>query len=142
MLYEPRTMSSQVYQNLKALKESAPNAAVEKEQKAQAVEIYSYLSTWGLLRLKAEVPALNNQPNKQQVVECFFTTLSAIVSPNDPQQLQGENGLERLSNINELGISSYLGLTGVALQLAREFAFWAEAIYPKDPPAPTKTSQP
>ncbi len=136
--YDPRTISSQVYSVLNTLKESStePNW---KEQKSQAVELYSYLSAWGLLRLKAEEFSLSNQPNKQKVVECFFNTLSAIASPDKPKQYRGKEGLKVLGDINRLGASAYLGLTGIALQIAREFAFWAEAIYPKDAPPENNT---
>jgi hypothetical protein len=170
--YDPRSISSVVYSNLQELKdETAPKD--HKEQKGQAVEIYNYLATWGLLRLKAEEFALASQPQKQKVVKCFFQSLQAIAfpeeksqdkeqaqsvsgtqsnkttelkppprRPNEPNtiqtnasdkknQLLGQEGLKYLTN-KELSASNYLGLMGLALQVAREFAFWAEAIYPKE----------
>lgn len=133
MFYEPRTMSSKVYQKLKTLKNQTP-VSDQQEQKNQAVELYSYLSSWGLLRLKAEEFALQKKPNKQIVIKCFFETFSDIYCPDNPQRFQGIQGLEELSNLNQIGANNYLGLMGLALQLAREFAFWAEAVYPKDTP--------
>lgn len=170
--YDPRSISSVVYSNLQALKDNtAPQD--HKEQKGQAVEIYNYLATWGLLRLKAEEFALSSQPEKKKVVECFFTSLQEIAfpeekssdqetvdssqqtSPNQPSRLSapprrpnqpnspetnnstkknhliGKKGLGYLTQ-QELSASDYLGLMGLALQVSREFAFWAEAIYPKD----------
>ena len=164
--YDPRSISSVVYQNLQALKDSTA-AKDHKEQKGQAVEIYNYLATWGLLRLKAEEFALASQPQKKKVVECFFQSLQAIafpevkslekkqaqstanrdlkappIRPNQPSsthtktsnnksQLIGQEGLKFLTS-KKMSASNYLGLTGLALQISREFAFWAEAIYPKE----------
>jgi hypothetical protein len=131
--YDPRTISTLVYQNLNRLKQTVASETDQKEQKNQAVEIYSYIATWGLLRLKAEEFALsgNTNRNKRKLVECFFQTLGKLVSPDEPNIFDGNQGLQYLSNSQQLGASEYLGLTGIALQVAREFAFWAEALYPK-----------
>jgi hypothetical protein len=84
---------------------------------------------WGLLRLKGEDAALVNQAQKQKVVRCFFKTLSQLVFTNErTNQFEGSAGLERLTRMSA---SEYLGLTGVALQVAREFSFWAESLYAK-----------
>ena len=133
LTYDPRSISSLVYQNLAQLKQSVAQEAAQKEQKGQAVELYTYTATWGLLRLKAEEFALQSQPNKQRVVQRFFSILGELVFPETPGRFQGEAGLQYLSNRNQLSASEYLGLTGVALQVAREFSFWAEALYPKSP---------
>lgn len=131
--YEPRSISSLVYQNLNQLKQSVnTNIPAQKEQKNQAVELYSYAATWGLIRLKAEEYALKNQPQKQSVIKCFFQTLNELVFPENKNYLNGENDLQNISDRQQLGASEYLGLTGVGLQVAREFAFWAEALYPKE----------
>ncbi len=142
MNYDPRSIASKVYNNLQQLHDRTPSESDRKEQKTQAVEIYSYLSAWGLLRLKAEEFSLQNQPQKQKVIRCFFRTFAEIVSPDAPQQFQEREGLQNLANVNRLSASEYLGLTGVALQLGREFAFWAEAVYPKDAPASTTPARP
>jgi len=131
MNYDSREMSSLVYHNLSESRKQASSPSDQKEQKSQAVELYSYVSTWGLLRLKAEEFALSaSQKNKRDIVQCFFKTLSELIQ--DPDFLVGKLGLQRLSDRQNLSASEYLGLTGVALQLAHEFAFWAEAIYPKE----------
>ncbi len=167
--YDPRTISTKVYCQLNQLNAQTPADSDKKEQKSQAVELYTYIATWGLLRLKAEEFALS-QENKQKVVKCFFQILEDIhfatpetdlspqpvtpsnhsstsanqpIRPNPPNQPNRPNpptnivntlldraGLDYLTNDN-LSASEYLGLTGLALEVAREFAFWAEAIYPK-----------
>jgi hypothetical protein len=127
--YDPRKISIKVYTNLKEVKGSTQESKHHDEQKSQAVELYTYISTWGLMRLKGEDPALVNQAQKQKVVRCFFKTLGKLVFPNDnPNPLEGTAGLEKLT---QMSASEYLGLTGVALQVAREFSFWAESLYAK-----------
>lgn len=156
LTYDPRLISGKVYRHLQDLKSRTQEQAAQKEQKNQAVELYNYVATWGLLRLKAEEFALS-QENKRLVVACFFQTLQEILTPepasnsdaqpprsaqptlqlnrpNRPGTSQSANGLLGEAGLNYLTTreaSEYLGLTGLALQVAREFAFWAEAIYPK-----------
>lgn len=120
--FDPRTISSPVYTTLKDLKNSTNQDTQKKEQKNQAIELYTYLATWGLMRLKAEENALSQQ-GKIQVVEKYFQCLETI---SCQQNLAGNNGLE---TIKDLSADNYLGLTGLGLQLAQEFAFWANAIY-------------
>lgn len=126
--YDPRSISSQVYQNLKNLKDETEKSE-HKEQKSQAVELYNYIATWGLLRLKAEEVALN-QNSKKETVKCFFKTLAKVAFPDlhshPLSQSEESQGIEFLT---KRSTSEYLGLTALALQVAREFAFWSEAIY-------------
>lgn len=138
--YDPRTISKSVYQKLKAVKdkteESKDNDKQTKhdKQRNQAIELYTYIATWGLLRLKGEETALKNEPQKQKVVECFFEVLGELVFPSidpnisSPNQLKDNAGLTKLMGMSA---SEYLGITGVGLQVAREFSFWAESLYPK-----------
>lgn len=129
LTYDPRSISSKVYRNLKALKEKTSKESDQKEQKSQALELYNYIATWGLFRLKAEQKALN-KVNHKEVVKCFFETLEQVAFPDDnSQKLSKASGLDYLCKRDT---SDYLGLTGLALQVGREFAFWAEAVYPKD----------
>ncbi|MDG2991068.1 hypothetical protein L3556_09040 [Candidatus Synechococcus calcipolaris G9] len=123
MGFDPRTMGKPVYEALQALK-SQPNQndARLKEQKNQAVELYTYLSTWGLLRLKAEEKALS-QEGKKQVVKSFFQCLQAI---SEQSKLVGDEGLKTLK---DLSTDEYLGLMGLGLAIAQEFSFWATAVY-------------
>lgn len=122
--FDPRTISSPVYSTLKTLRERTTDNSKLKEQKNQAIELYTYLATWGLMRLKAEEKALSkDKEGKKQVVKKYFQCLEEISSQQD---LAGNNGLETIKNLSP---DNYLGLTGLGLQIANEFAFWANAIY-------------
>lgn len=120
--FDPRTLAKPVYEFLRQLRAQTRDQEKLKEQKNQAVELYTYLSTWGLLRLKAEEDALN-QEGKKQVVKEFFDCLEEI---SGQKGIANSNGLDRLM---QLGVEEYLGLTGLGLALAQEFGFWAMAIY-------------
>jgi len=120
--FDPRTLAKPVYESLRQLRAQTTDQEKLKEQKNQAVELYTYLSTWGLLRLKAEEDALN-QEGKKQVVKEFFDCLEEI---SGQKGIANSNGLDRLM---QLGVEEYLGLTGLGLALAQEFGFWAMAIY-------------
>ncbi|NJL02749.1 MAG: hypothetical protein HC910_20110 [Spirulinaceae cyanobacterium SM2_1_0] len=118
--FDPRTIATPVYEALSELKDNR-NKGEPSEQKSQAVELYTYLSTWGLMRLKAEEKALN-QEGKKQVVKKYFDCLSLLSG----YKLSGEEGLDFLKN---LAADDYLGLTGLGLALAQEFSFWSTAVY-------------
>lgn len=120
--FDPRTLAKPVYESLRQLRAQTRDQEKLKEQKNQTVELYTYLSTWGLLRLKAEEDALN-QEGKKQVVKEFFDCLEEI---SVQKGIANSNGLDRLM---QLGVEEYLGLTGLGLALAQEFGFWAMAIY-------------
>ncbi len=130
MSFDPRTMGTPVYEALNELRnaqetnqrDSAKRKERLKEQKNQAVELYTYLSTWGLLRLKAEEKALS-QDGKKDVVKAFFTCLDEITERRD---IAGANGLQTLTGLDT---DDYLGLTGLGLALAQEFSFWANTVY-------------
>lgn len=123
MTFDPRTIGTPVYEALSKLRAiPGQDDARLKEQKNQAVELYTYLSTWGMMRLKAEENALN-QEGKKQVVKKYFSCLEQISELNE---LAGDRGLERLK---ALSTDEYLGLTGLGLAIAQEFSFWATAIY-------------
>lgn len=122
MTFDPRTISTPVYDTLSNLRsQNNQDNTRLKEQKNQAIEIYTYLSTWGMMRLKAEEKALS-QEGKKQVVKEYFKCLANLSGID----LDQDNGL---SVLKELNIDEYLGLTGLGLQLAEEFSFWANAIY-------------
>lgn len=129
MSFDPRTMGKPVYEALNELRNEQENNQRDlakrkerlKEQKNQAVELYTYLSTWGLLRLKAEEKALTE--GKKEVVKAFFTCLDEITGRRD---IAGANGLQALT---VLDTDDYLGLTGLGLAIAQEFSFWANTVY-------------
>jgi len=122
MAFDPRTMAKPVYTALRTLRNTTTENERLREQKSQAVELYTYLATWGLMRLKAEEQALS-QEGKKQVVKAFFMTLEET---SGVANLANDRGLETLKNLET---DSYLGLTGLGLQLAREFSFWTTALY-------------
>lgn len=123
MGFDPRTMGKPVYEALQGLRDQPNQDDTRlKEQKNQAVELYTYLSTWGLMRLKAEESALS-QEGKKQVVKKYFECLETIA---EQQNLAGQSGLETLKNLDT---DNYLGLTGLGLAIAQEFSFWATAVY-------------
>lgn len=122
-IFEPRAFAKPVYQALTELSSNANNNTDRlKEQRNQAIELYTYLATWGLMRLKAEEKALS-QDDKRDVVQKFFECLERLSGePN----LAGDAGLTTLTNLSP---EKYLGLTGLGLSLAQEFSFWAAAVY-------------
>lgn len=65
MTFDPRTIATPVYDALDGLRKlTSQDETRLKEQKNQAVELYTYLSTWGMMRLKAEEQALNQEGKK------------------------------------------------------------------------------
>lgn len=140
MSFDPRTIGKPVYQALQALRdEQEQNQRDEdkrkkrlKEQKNQAVELYTYIATWGLLRLKAEEKAISDdKKGKKQVVQEYFKCLEVLArdtteATTEETRLLGVNGL---SSLVDMELDDYLGLTGLGLALAQEFGFWATAVY-------------
>lgn len=126
MTFDPRTIATPVYEALSGLRSQYNNQDERlTEQKNQAIELYTYLATWGMMRLKAEEMALS-QDGKKDVVKKYFACLEEI---SEIPNLGGSNGLNTLKNLNA---DEYLGLTGLGLTIAQEFSFWANAIYVND----------
>ncbi|AFY61932.1 hypothetical protein [Synechococcus sp. PCC 6312] len=125
-IFDPRAIAQPVYQKLTQLRGNlGKEDPVVKQQKGQAVQLYTYIATWGLLRLKAEEKALKDQKGKKDVVIAFFETIQELWAvPN--KDIASENGLKTLT---ELEPEDYLGITGLGLKVAQEFSFWATAIY-------------
>jgi hypothetical protein len=65
---------------------------------------------------------------KQKVVDVFFKCLQEL-EPIQGKDLSVANPAG-LNNLKNLDTSEYLGVTGLALALAQEFSFWANAVYP------------
>lgn len=122
MTFDPRSLGTPVYEALDTLKSQTRQDTTLKEQKSQAVELYTYLSTWGMLRLKAEEMALS-QEGKKQVVRKYFECLQSLSGVDNLTTPTGLNTLKNLST------EEYLGLTGLGLAIAQEFSFWATAVY-------------
>lgn len=155
MSFDPRSYSSPIYTALSQLRKRYDDAANERtisqdeckkhlqEQKSEAQELYSYLSTWGLLRLKGEELSLNkwkgqnpeeipieeraiqSQEGRREIVEQFFQCLDTI---SRTRNLAGIEGIQTLTQ-QQTNAENYLGLTGIALEVAKEFSFWANAVY-------------
>ena len=151
MVFDPRTISKPAYEHLYRLRDLYETALSTgqineaqlrkhlQEQKSEAVQLYSYISTWGLMRLKGEEISLDqwdnenpptlhqratkSQEGRREIIEAFFNCLQEISTTN---HLSGNPGLETLIDRNH---NDYLGLTGLALTLAQEFSFWADAVY-------------
>jgi hypothetical protein len=152
MTFDPRTIGTPVYEALSQLRapyeqlwQNTQEGAQKKiyynhlkEQKNQAIELYTYLSTWGLLRLRAEEIALDkkklgesqnqlsfeerakkNQEGKREVLQEYFKCL---------ERLSDEKSLT-LNNLKTLETDKYLGLMGLGLSIAQEFSFWANVVY-------------
>jgi hypothetical protein len=122
MTFDPRTIGTPVYEALSSLHQKyCKDTSRSKEQKSQAVELYTYLSTWGMMRLKAEEQVLKD--GKKDVIEKYFMCLEKLSSQ---QNLANERGLITLK---DMSIEEYLGLTGLGLALAQEFSFWTTVVY-------------
>jgi hypothetical protein len=117
MTFDPRSLGTPVYEALDLLKKSTSDDAKRKKQKSMAQELYTYLSTWGLMRLKAEETILKD--GREDPVKKFFECLAAISRNNNLS----------LDDLKKLDADEYLGLTGLGLEIAREFSFWVSAIY-------------
>ncbi|MFM7425054.1 MAG: hypothetical protein ACKO7W_08700 [Elainella sp.] len=127
MSFDPRTLSKPAYEALRDLRANrSKDDPHVKEQKNQAVELYTYIATWGLLRLKAEELALSQQ-GKKDVVKAYFTCLADIVGQPELKQAT-KSGLNFLIQ-ESTSVEQYLGLTGLGLAIAQEFSFWAAAVY-------------
>lgn len=122
MTFDPRTISNPVFTALQELSSATADNSRRKEQKKQALELYTYLSTWGMMRLKAEETTLN-QEGKKEVVKKYFQCLEELSQINNLSNSQG------LTTLKDLSTDDYLGLTGLGLEIAQEFSFWANAIY-------------
>jgi hypothetical protein len=133
-MFDPRTIVEPVYEALDSLRKEQEKSEKNldrlkerlKEQKNQAIELYTYLSTWGLMRLKAEEKAISpDKPGKKEVVLKYFECLGKL---SGVEKLSEDEGLKVLKQKN-LSTEEYLGLTGLGLTLAQEFSFWAAAVY-------------
>lgn len=123
MSFDPRTVGLPVYVALNTLyKKYETDEKRIKQQKGQSVELYTYLATWGMMRLKAEEKALKDQHGKVDVVKAYFRCLEEISGQTELV----DGGLEKLQKMD---VEDYLGLTGLGLTVAQEFSFWATSVY-------------
>ena len=145
--FDPRTSSQQVFTALDQIRKNREKVLQKegidpkkfsqderlREQKRQSVELYTYLSSWGLIRLKAEEKALKGDKDEKtgqkknrgriEVIQAFFKCLNVVAN------VQGQSTEDEIKTLSQLPIDEYLGLTGKSLALAQEFSFWATAVY-------------
>jgi hypothetical protein len=135
MVYDPRSLGTPVYEALSELSLTHQKDKKRRTQhKSYARELYTYISTWGLMRFKAEEITLQGKQDyigKKDIIEAYFKCLEKISGASG---LSGATGLNALKTINTqtkkgMDLEGYLGLTGIGLAIAQEFSFWANAVY-------------
>jgi hypothetical protein len=121
---DTRDFSRSAYTGLENVKK-AVDSANQKKASAVVQSLPSYVSTWGLHRLSGDgikyIGAKSKDTQyKGHVYQEFLKTLQSITkvpfAPNDS------------STLINMDLQSYTGLNRLAIELAREWAFWAVAI--------------
>lgn len=121
---DTRDFSRSAYKGLEQVKQTL-NVTKHKNASGLIQGLPSYLSTWGLHRLagdgiKYSQARAEDTRYKGRVYQEFLSTLQTITgvsfSLNDPKVLI------------EMELRSYAGLNRLAIELAREWSFWAAAI--------------
>ncbi len=107
-IFDPRSIATPVYQALTYLHQHNSDL---QGQKIQAFALYSYLATWGMMRLKAEEKVLAG--GKEAVIKAYFSCLEQL---SGKTELAGAKGLK---TITAMDAEEYLGLTGLGLTLAQ-----------------------
>ena len=122
---DTRDFSRSAYEGLERVKQKINS---KNYQKASAIVqgLPSYISTWGLHRLSGDGKKYSESKSedtryKGQVYQEFLSTLQGITkitfAPNDPSTL-----------IQMKDLQTYTGLNRLAIELAREWSFWAATI--------------
>ncbi len=119
-----RDFSRKAYEGLQELaKELEPDKKGKASSTVQSLS--AYISTWGLHRLSGDgVKYLYSKSSetryKGQVIKKFLTTLQELskvaFSPTNP------------SDFINMDLKPYTGLNRLAIELAREWSFWAVTI--------------
>lgn len=121
---DKRDFSKSAYKGLEQVK-SAIDAKNYKKASSVVQSLPSYISTWGLHRLAGDANKYLNAKSddtkyKGEVYSEFLRTLQNLskvaFAPNDPSTLIGMN------------LSAYTGLNRLAVELSREWSFWAATI--------------
>lgn len=118
---DPRDFSRAAYTGLEQVK-ALVDARNHKKASSIVQSLPSYISTWGLHRLSGD--GLKYQTGetayKGQVYQEFLKTLQGLTkvafAPSEPSTLMGMN------------LATYTGLNRLAIELAREWSFWAATI--------------
>ena len=121
---DTRDFSVSAYAGLEKVKAQV-NPQNHKKASGIVQSLPSYISTWGLHRLAGDgvkyITAKSDETKyKGQVYQEFLKKLQAVsqiaFTYNDPKTLMG------------LDIKTYSGLNRLAIELAREWSFWAATI--------------
>ncbi|MEZ2339580.1 hypothetical protein [Microcoleus sp.] len=125
---DTRDFSKAAYNALTALKTTVGDDCKKASSAVQSLP--AYISTWGLHRLAGDSvkycrPDASQQTRyKGQVYHKFLTTLQELsdvpFKPDDPATL-----------VTMQDVRAYTGLNRLAIELAREWSFWAVPILGK-----------
>ncbi|XZN91327.1 MAG: hypothetical protein ACM65M_00120 [Microcoleus sp.] len=118
---DTRDFSHAAYDGLLEVKKTVNSS---NHQKASSVvqSLPSYVSTWGLHRLAGDGLKYQSGETKYkgQVYQQFLKTLQSLsqvaFAPDDPRTLFG------------MELQDYAGLNRLAIELSREWSFWATPI--------------
>ena len=120
---DTRDFSRAAYTGLKQVKEKVNS---KNHEKASSVVqgLPAYISTWGLHRLAGDgvkyAKSFDETKYKGQVYQEFLKTLQNLsqvaFAPNDP------------GTLIDMELRTYTGLNRLAIELAREWSFWAVTI--------------
>jgi hypothetical protein len=121
---DTRDFSKSAYNGLLEVKKTVE---IKNQKKASSVvqSLPSYISSWGLHRLSGDAAKYllaksDDTKYKGHVYNEFLKTLQGLTkvafAPNEPSTLMG------------MSLQSYTGLNRLAIELAREWSFWATTI--------------
>jgi hypothetical protein len=121
---DTRDFSRTAYGGLEQVKQTV-NPTKHKNASGLVQSLPSYISTWGLYRLagdriKYSQARAEDTRYKGEVYKEFLETLQTITEMN--------LSLEQPRVLIEMELRSYTGLNRIAIELAREWSFWAVAI--------------
>jgi hypothetical protein len=118
---DTRDFSLSAYEGLKGVKEAVESN--NRKASAMVQGLSSYISTWGLYRLAGDgIKYSQSESNryKGEVYQRFLITLRNLSNVSfdhqNPQTLLGMN------------LPEYAGLNRLAIELAKEWSFWAPTI--------------
>jgi hypothetical protein len=127
MKLDTRNFSAAAYKGLESVKRKVISIDNQKKASGAVQSLPSYISTWGLHRLAGD-GVKYSQPDKSEdtrykgiVYQEFLQTLQimteVVFDYNKPSTL-----------INMENLQEYTGLNRLAIELAKEWSFWAVPI--------------
>lgn len=123
-----RKFSQEAYSALMELKQAPPNGLEERHYKKASGLVQglsTYISTWGLHRLsgdmiKFEAGTAEDTRYKGKVYRKFLQKLSVFSGANFDVNNAGA--------LIHLNLRNYTALNRLAIQLAKEWSFWAPSV--------------